>query len=263
MPRTARSASSTGIYHVMIRGNNKQDIFVDDFDHEFFLKVLRECKDSLGFELFAYCLMPNHVHLLIRSATESLARIFMKIGTRYATWFNRKHGRVGHLFQDRFRSENVETDQYFLTVLRYIIRNPLKAGLESEPGYYRWNCYDDYRLSTTDSLIDRDFAFELAGSFDTLMEYIQQQSTDSVMDVDEKDMTLPDDRAFEMMREIANCTSASQFGRLDRTLRKNHISKMLDYGMTIGQISAFTGSSLSTVYRIKNEKSEPSLILKK
>ena len=261
MPRIARRASSTGIYHVMIRGNNKQDIFIDDYDHEFFLKVLRECKESLGFELFAYCLMPNHVHLLIRSLTEPLDRIFRKTGSRYATWFNRKHNRVGHLFQDRFRSENVENDQYFLTVLRYIIRNPIKAGMESELGNYRWNCYVDYSLNVEDSLVDRGFAYELAGSFEALMNYIRQQNEDSVMDIGEKEETVTDDRAFEIMRDITECTLASQFGSLDRSLRKNHIRRMFELGLTAEQISGLTGTPRSSVYRIKNEKPEPSLSL--
>ena len=95
--------------------------------------ILKECKEISGFEMYAFCLMTNHVHLLLRETDEPLEVVFKRIGSRYAYWYNNKYQRIGHLFQDRFKSENVEDDAYFLTVLRYIIQNPMKAGMEKEP----------------------------------------------------------------------------------------------------------------------------------
>ena len=152
----------------MLRGINRQVIFEDDGDRRYFVSVLGECKEVSGFKLHAFCLMPNHVHLLIEPAEESLEIIFKRLGSRYAVWYNRKYQRVGHLFQDRFRSENVETDTYYKTVLRYILQNPMKAGIETRPGSYRWSSYLAYERKKG-SLTDTSYAEELFGSHEALM----------------------------------------------------------------------------------------------
>lgn len=136
MARTARKLSSSNIYHVMLRGVNRQTIFEEDEDRFRFLNTVSRCREVSGFSLHAFVLMSNHIHLLIETGIEPLDDIFKRIGTSYAMWYNRKYQRAGHLFQDRFRSESVETDQYYMTVLRYILQNPVKAGMVSHPGDY-------------------------------------------------------------------------------------------------------------------------------
>ena len=113
----------------MIRGINRQNIFEEDEDRLCFMIILDRCKAISGFRLYAFVLMSNHIHLLIEPSGEALDIAFTRIETRYAMWFNRKYQRTGYLFQNRFRSEAVETDQYFMTVLRYILQNPMKAGM--------------------------------------------------------------------------------------------------------------------------------------
>ena len=127
MPRQARKRSNTQIYHAMLRGINQQQIFEDNEDYAKFIQVIRDCKSLSGFQLFAYCLMGNHIHLLLKETNEPIEQIFRRIGSRYVYWYNVKYQRVGHLFQDRFKSEPIETNEYFLTVLRYIHQNPIKA----------------------------------------------------------------------------------------------------------------------------------------
>ena len=129
MPRHAREKSQSNIYHVMLRGVNRQIIFEDDRDRQYFMTAMQRCKEVSRYRLHAFCLMPNHVHLLIEPAEEPLETVFKRIGVSYANYFNKRHERVGHLFQDRFRSENVETDEYYMTALRYILQNPVKAGI--------------------------------------------------------------------------------------------------------------------------------------
>ena len=90
MPRTARKISSTGIYHIMIRGINKQNIFEEPEDYRKLLYQLGDCKKNGEFELYAYCLMPNHIHLLIKEGTEPIADTFRRIGSKYVLWFNTK-----------------------------------------------------------------------------------------------------------------------------------------------------------------------------
>ena len=141
MPRTARIKTESNIYHVMMRGINRQDIFEDEEDRYRFMTVLGRCKELSEFKLHAFVLMSNHIHLLIEPVGEPLEVIFKRICTSYAVWFNRKYMRAGHLFQDRFRSEGVGTDQYYKTVLRYIMQNPIKAGMVSSMEQYRWSSY--------------------------------------------------------------------------------------------------------------------------
>ena len=120
MAKRARERSNTGIYHIMIRGINRQAIFEDDEDRMRFIDTLREYKDISKYEIYGYCLMYNHMHLLIKEIDESISLIIKRICSSYVHWYNTKNERLGHLFQERFKSEVVENDGYFLTVLRYI-----------------------------------------------------------------------------------------------------------------------------------------------
>jgi len=112
--------SETGVYHVMLRGNERKDIFIDDEDKVRFLDMLYAKRERESYYLYSYCLMDNHVHLVLKEANDSISRIMRRITTSYAGYFNRKYKRSGHLFQDRYKSENVESDSYLLTVIRYI-----------------------------------------------------------------------------------------------------------------------------------------------
>ena len=120
MPRCARKQCEINIYHVMLRGINRQNIFEDAEDYGKMLRLLKEYQQVCGYSLFAYCLMSNHMHLLMRPGEEPMEKIFRRLGASYVYWFNTKYGRTGHLFQDRYKSEPVKNDGYFLTVIRYI-----------------------------------------------------------------------------------------------------------------------------------------------
>ena len=102
MPRSARKKGESGIYHITMRGINRQQIFIDDEDAERFLQVVRAAQTISGFTLYAYCLMGNHVHLVLKEGDEPLEKIMKRIGVRYVYWYNWKYMRSGHLFQDRF-----------------------------------------------------------------------------------------------------------------------------------------------------------------
>ena len=161
MPRTAREKSHSGIYHIMLRGINKQNIFEEAEDYGKMLELIRLSKTQGGITLYGYCLMSNHIHLLLKEGKEPLETTMKRIGSKYAVWFNTKYQRVGHLFQDRFKSEVVEDPPYFLTVLRYIHFNPVKAGLVKTPGAYAYSsygCYFGEGDSVNDGLIDTEKA---------------------------------------------------------------------------------------------------------
>ena len=110
MSRTARKISKTGIYHIMLRGTDRRAIFLDEEDNLLLLHALRETKKLSGFKLYSYCLMGNHVHILLEEGEERIAQIIKRLGVRYVSFYNSKYDLLGHLFQDRYRSEPVETD---------------------------------------------------------------------------------------------------------------------------------------------------------
>ena len=129
MPRQARIFSDTGVYHIMMRGNDKGRIFLDDDDRRRFIFKLFEKASEENTDIYAYCLMSNHIHLLLYDKDCNIARLMKRINVSFAYHFNKKYKRVGHLFQDRYKSVTVGNDAYLLTALRYIHQNPQKAGL--------------------------------------------------------------------------------------------------------------------------------------
>ncbi len=132
MPRQQRSKSKSGYYHIMIRGNERKNIFLDEQDKSRFVEILNDKKKSVSFYLQAFCLMDNHVHLMISEGVDDIARVMKRITVSYVYYFNKKYKRIGHLFQDRFRSEVVEDDNYVLSLARYIHQNPVKAGIVNQ-----------------------------------------------------------------------------------------------------------------------------------
>ena len=143
MPRQPRRESSSGVYHCMLRGVNKQDIFFDRKDYEKFLQIMERTKNKYLYQLYSYVLMPNHIHLEIRDKNQKLSQIIHSMATSYANYFNKKYQRVGHLFQSRFQSKNVENSYYLLNLIRYIHQNPVKAGI-TQIDRYPWSSYPEY-----------------------------------------------------------------------------------------------------------------------
>ena len=143
MPRYPRKYSKTGIYHIMLRGNERKDIFIDEEDKGKFIKIVFKKKADDAFKLYAFCIMDNHVHLVIKEQNEPISRIVKKITTSYAYYFNAKYKRVGHLFQDRYKSETIEDEPYLLSVIRYIHNNPEKAEITKKEKY-KWSSYSNY-----------------------------------------------------------------------------------------------------------------------
>ncbi len=159
MSRNPRGLSESGIYHIMFRGSNKQQIFLNNWDYEELLKSLASLKAELEFEVFAYCLMTNHVHFVIKEKNLGEISIIMhRLLTKYARWFNLKYDRTGTLLEGRYRSQIVDNDEYFLHLIRYVHQNPLKAKLAESLTEYRWSSYNDY-LTERNHLTDTAFLY--------------------------------------------------------------------------------------------------------
>lgn len=162
MGRQARQLSSSGFYHVTFRGVNHQHIFEEESDYTYFLKALGDLKIDLAFEVHAYCLMSNHVHLLLRERQSGDISLIMKrLLTKYAMYFNRKYQRSGALIAGRYKSAPVEVDEYFIPLQCYIHQNPLKAGLVNKLEEYPFSSYREYLFGR--ELADTAFSLELLG----------------------------------------------------------------------------------------------------
>lgn len=143
MPRPLRIYSNSKIYHIILKGIDNQEMFYDDQDRQVFLKHLLVTKKEFYYQIYAYCLMDNHVHIVIKTENEFLSKAMQSLSIRYAHYFNRKYQRVGPLLQNRFRSKAVEDKRYFMEVCRYIHQNPENAGMAKTENY-KWSSYKEY-----------------------------------------------------------------------------------------------------------------------
>lgn len=157
MGRYARITHPELIYHVIKRGNNKQVIFADNEDYQHYLNTIQRYKKKYGFKLFAFCLMTNHAHLLIKVGQEgTISRIMQSITVAHTRYYNFSYQRCGHVWQGRFHSPIVSEDNYMLNVMKYIEQNPLRAGMVKRVGDYRWSSYLLNVRQNDSVLIDRD-----------------------------------------------------------------------------------------------------------
>jgi REP element-mobilizing transposase RayT len=140
------SAKDT-FYHLYNRGNQKKEIFLDDLDYLVYLKLLRRAKNKFGFSVLAYCLMPNHLHLLVKQNQDfPPASLISSLHTSYVMFFNDKHRLVGHLFQDRYKQKIIDNNEYLQQLIAYIHLNPVEDKLCHLPKEYPWSSHREHFL---------------------------------------------------------------------------------------------------------------------
>lgn len=251
MPRHARKKSSTQTYHVVIKGADRQLLFEEKNDYIKYLEILEYFKKQLSFNIYAYCLMSNHIHLLIHHpATVSLESIFRHINTTYATWFNLKYNRSGFVQDGRYFSEPVETDSYLLTAIRYIHYNPTKAGLEKKPGAgYLWSSYNDY-AGNHSGLTDTQLILEKLGSKEQFLAIHDIVPLDDCFDIHKYRKRLPDDVAKEIIQQDCNCNSVTDFQKLSLSERNQSLILLHKKGISVRQLNRLTGIPRGVIERV-------------
>jgi putative transposase len=253
MPRGERRKSNSGIYHIMLRGINRQSIFENDDDCQKFIEILKTNIKAMCIEIYAYCLMGNHVHLLMKEGKEAISNTMKRIGGSYVYWYNWQYGRIGPLFQDRFKSEAVEDDSYFLTVLRYIHQNPVKAGLVEKAENYEWSSYREYFKDST--MVNLEFALKiLGGNKETaravFMEFNNEGNKDTCLEMtDEKIKSISDREVRQVVLEkygfeIISLQAQSQEVQ-QRVLK--YLKEMP--GTSLRQVSRLTGLTVNKIFR--------------
>jgi REP element-mobilizing transposase RayT len=144
MARKPRLHVPGGLYHVILRGNARQDVFFVPGDRHFFYELLAEGVTRFGYRVHAFCLMTNHLHLALQAGGESLSAGMQNLSFRYTQYLNARLGRVGHVFQGRFKAFLVDQDRYGLALIRYVHLNPVRASMVRQPGAYRWSSHRAY-----------------------------------------------------------------------------------------------------------------------
>ena len=252
MPRTARIISKSKIYHIMIRGINQQNIFADDEDHEKFMAILATYHKKIEYNLYAYCLMGNHVHLLLKEGKEILSNTMKRIGASYVSWYNWQYNRKGHLFQDRYKSEPIEDDAYFLTVLRYIHQNPVKAGLADHIEAYKWSSYKEYTTET--KIVNVDFTLSLFAkernkAIEAFKRFNNEPNNDQCLEVTEKRKTLSDKKIRQLVLKKFDVDLA-----LFHNVPSQTQAEVLKYlkeldGGSLRQLSRLTGLTVNKIFK--------------
>src|SRR5580693_5795855 len=156
MPRKPRIEMPGGLYHVISRGNNRRKVFRTSADYERFTGIMHAQKSKLPFYLYAYCLMPNHIHLLIERRDDSVSKIMQRVLTAYSQYHNRKYNKIGHVFQGRYKSILCQTDEYLGELVRYIHLNPVRARMVRQAEDYEYSGHRAYIGLNGSGLVDVD-----------------------------------------------------------------------------------------------------------
>lgn len=264
MPRETRKESGTGIYHVMMRGINRQDIFEEQEDYVRMLMNMQqmlEPLDEIGNRqpplctFYAYCLMSNHVHLLIKTHQEDIGATIKHLAVMYALYFNRKYSRAGHLFQDRFKSEPVNDMAYFTVLLRYIHQNPVKAGIVEHVKDYdfsSWGEYDGtvepvFHICDTQTVLNRI-------PFTDLEAWVNEPLGDDICcldnDKEKPRLRLSDDQVWQQIIKHTGVYDSSDFQKLNKEIQRESLRLLLDMGASVRQLQRLTGLGRGLIQRL-------------
>jgi len=191
----------------MARGNNKNKIFLDEEDKYKYLKIISRKKEKFNFLLHGYSLMDNHVHLVINENESTISEIMKSINVSYVMYFNKKYDRIGHLFQGRFKSEVVDSDQYLLSLIRYVHNNPVKANIVKDSKDYLWTSYKYYSEINKDHyLVDSDRVLSMiseskVNAIKTFIKFSKENNEDIYLDIENVKPIKNKDEAIYYIKE--------------------------------------------------------------
>lgn len=254
MSRKPRVLSKTGMYHIIFKGIGRQNLFEERADYEKMKSILATVKDEMEFDLYAYCLMTNHVHLFIKEKnTGEVSKIMSKILSHYATWFNIKYIRSGPLFNNRYLSEPVEDEKYYMNLIRYIHQNPLKARLAGRVGQYQYSSYAAY-VNGDSSFVDIDFFLNMLSENKSLA--VQSFVELNASDEEEVFEIAPSGRKSDahirrIIKSELEIDDPALIKSFDVELRNAVVKKLVEeMGISKSALERETGISRGTIIRI-------------
>ena len=242
MSRLARTISESGVYHILFRGVNQQNLFEEKADFNKLKETIATVKQDLGFEIYAYCFMSNHVHIVLKERSfGDISLIMKRILTKYARWYNIKYGRSGALIANRYKSVPVEIDEYFLHLIRYVHQNPIRAGIVDKVESYHYSSFLEYVSKS--NLTDTEFLLQMM-SVEEFVDYHQEIEQMNFRVTDSKKKT--DEDVFVFLKKnygIDNPKSISKFSKVDR----DKILVSLKKEFPIRQLQRITGISRGVI----------------
>lgn len=244
MARLARQISESGLYHIVFRGVNRQRIFEEACDYSKLRDILIDLKEEMKYEVYAYCFMSNHVHILLKEKEMGDISLIMKrLLTKYARWYNVKYQRSGALIANRYKSKPVEADEYFLSIVRYIHQNPTRAQVTNNIEDYEWSSYKEYTKENK-GLCDKFFVFDMM----TKKEFIEfhKKEEESTFSVDDRIKISDDEIRRKILRKIN--IEPKQIGELEKN-KRDEILKALKSEFSIRQLERVTGISRGVIYK--------------
>lgn len=257
MVRRKRKPSEGDVYHVVSRGCGRQILFEDDADRKQYLDLLKENLAICDASLYAWCLMGNHVHLIVRSDLESLSELMRRLNSSYSMYFNKRHDRVGHLMQGRFKSEPIDSDSYLLTAVRYVHKNPEKAGMVAANGY-PWSSFREYTEDKSAYKIsDTTFVSNLFASREEFMEFHTEDDPSApCIDIDRGRMCLSDDDAIVAANAVLDECTIESISALPKDERNTALRRLRAANLSVRQIERLTGISRSVISKVCSAQPE-------
>ena len=248
----------------MMRGINHQNIFEEQEDYYQFLTTLDLMAQSYepdgtpsrrNYILYAYCLMSNHIHLLIREREDTIGIAIKRIASSYVYYYNHKYSRDGHLFRERFKSEPVNDMDYFVTLLRYIHQNPLKAGMVKAVKDYEFSSWGEYidKNSTLIPLCDTRTVLNRI-PYNELDVLVNEPMSDDVACLDIENASTgrsSDDQVMLLIKEKTGATNSSTFQQLPDDIKKSVLIELKSRRASLRQLERLTGIGKSLIYRLK------------
>lgn len=244
MPRTSRIRSESGFYHVILRGNGKQLLFENDEDRVRFLTSLRDKTQAGGISVIAWCLMSNHIHLLLDDPQNNLSHAMHALAAAHARHFNDASGHVGAVFQGRFTSVPIKDNEQLLQVVRYIHDNPEKAWI-APAREYRWSSYREYLSGA--HLINDKLVLELIGGREHFEEFSRSERYSGYYVRSGKRVS--DDDAMLAARSVLGDVAPTGLKGMAKAERDDALRALRQAGLTRKQIERLTGIGASVISR--------------
>lgn len=217
LPRKARIQSPTDYYHVMVRGNNRERIFENNNQKIRFLDSLKEQCDEGILDIAAYCIMDNHIHLVVKAELANLTQAIRKINIKYAVGFNNQNHRIGHVFQDRYKSEIIGNDRYLLNVVRYVHNNPVNANIVNCSSEYKWSSYNEYiKENKVITNSQKVFILGCYNNVEDFVEFHKQKDTQEYLETNEDLEVIRLSRAQELISTYFKMHGINEVNELKR-----------------------------------------------
>ncbi len=245
MPRVARRKSESGFYHVIAKGSGGQNLFEKTADYLAFLDYLTQSCEKFGVIIRAYCLMTNHIHLLLEDEEDLLSEAMKATMTSYALRFNSQNGHIGHVFQQRFKSQPVDDNEYLIQAVRYIHDNPEKAGI-CRAEEYRWSSYREY-ASGISAVADTSLVLDMCGGVEGFLR--PRPAHEGRKYSFEQRSRISETEARELAKQVLGEIGLNDLKAVERRRRNALLFDLKDVGLSITQIERLTGIGRNVIAR--------------